>query len=135
MNKKPPLFWERVKNQARVLRRDALVMYLALRHPATPWYAKAVAALVVVYAVSPFDLIPDFIPVLGWLDDIIIVPLGVALVRRLIPDAVLSECRVQAISGVQVKALWKWLGGILMISLWLLAALWMGIWGWHWLGH
>ena len=109
-------------------------MYLALRHPATPWYAKALAALVVAYAVSPLDLIPDPVPVLGYLDDIILIPLGVLAVRRLIPPAVLAECRAQAAAGVQVGKAWKWAGGILIALLWLLCLAWIARWIWRWVG-
>ena len=76
---------ERLRQWARAVKRDVLVLYLAARDPRVPWYAKVVAACVVAYALSPIDLIPDFIPVLGYLDDVIIVPLGIILAMRLIP--------------------------------------------------
>lgn len=85
-----------LQQRARALKRDTLAVYLVARDPRTPWYARAVAAAVVAYALSPFDLIPDFIPILGWLDDVIIVPLGLALVLRLVPAQVLSDCRQAA---------------------------------------
>ena len=75
------------------LEREVRALLLACRDPRTPWYAKWLAVGVVAYALSPIDLIPDFIPVLGYLDDLVLIPLGVALVRRLIPAAVLEECR------------------------------------------
>ena len=78
---------------ARGLKRDAYAQYLACRDPRVPWYAKALAAAVVAYALSPIDLIPDVIPVLGYLDDLLLVPLGLALALRLIPAPVLAECR------------------------------------------
>lgn len=81
------------KEKARALKREALALNLACRDPRTPWYAKALGAAVLAYALSPIDLIPDFIPVLGWLDDLILVPLGVLAVRALIPAGVLAECR------------------------------------------
>lgn len=84
------------KRQARRLKRETYVLYLAMRDPRVPWYARALAVGVVAYAFSPIDLIPDFIPVLGYLDDLILVPLGVALVRKLIPQLVLAECRERA---------------------------------------
>ena len=87
---------EDIKKRARHLKREALVLYLAARHPGTPWYAKALAAGVAAYALSPIDLIPDFVPVLGYLDDLVIVPAGIALAIRFIPDDVLSECRREA---------------------------------------
>ncbi len=71
-------------------------MYLACRDPRTPWYAKVFAGAVVAYALSPIDLIPDFIPVVGYLDDLILVPLGIALAVKMIPDAVLVDCRARA---------------------------------------
>ena len=76
--------------------RDTYAVYLACRDPRTPWYAKAFAGGVVAYALSPIDLIPDFIPVLGYLDDLILVPLGIALALKMIPEPVLVECRARA---------------------------------------
>ena len=102
-----------------------LALYLAIRHPATPWYAKLLAAGVVVYALSPFDLIPDPIPVLGYLDDIVIVPLGVLAVRWMIPPTVLDQCRSHASTGVPINPAWKWLGAALIAALWLLCLFWL----------
>lgn len=124
---------QRLKDKTRGLRREVLAMYLALRHPATPWYAKLLAGLVVVYAVSPFDLIPDPIPILGYLDDIILVPLGVLAVRRMIPQSVLMECREKAAQGVQISARWKCVGGLLIATLWLLCAMGLAWIGWRWM--
>ncbi|WP_434131561.1 YkvA family protein [Methylocaldum sp. GT1BB] len=90
-----PLLIE-LKQRARRLKAEAFALYLAARHPGTPWYAKLLAAAIVAYAFSPVDLIPDFIPVLGYLDDLVLIPLGLALVIRLIPSAVLAECRSAA---------------------------------------
>jgi uncharacterized membrane protein YkvA (DUF1232 family) len=87
---------DRARSQAKRLKRDAYALYFVARDPRTPWYARALAAAVVAYALSPFDLIPDFVPVLGYLDDLVIVPLGIALVFRLVPRAVLAECRARA---------------------------------------
>lgn len=84
------------KRWAGRLKTETYALYLAYREPRVPWYAKLLAALVVGYAFSPIDLIPDSIPVLGYLDDLIVVPLGVALVVRMIPDDVLSESRQKA---------------------------------------
>ena len=84
------------KARARALKRDTYALYLACRDPRVPWYAKALAAAVVAYALSPIDLIPDFIPVLGYLDDLLLVPLGLALALRLIPAPVMAECRREA---------------------------------------
>jgi uncharacterized membrane protein YkvA (DUF1232 family) len=81
---------------ARQIKSEVYAIYLACRDPRTPWYAKMLAACVTGYAFSPVDLIPDFIPVLGYLDDLLLVPLGIALVRKLIPPDVLAECRRKA---------------------------------------
>jgi uncharacterized membrane protein YkvA (DUF1232 family) len=85
-----------IKIWARGLRRDAQAVYLAAHDPRVPWYAKALAIVVAGYALSPVDLIPDFIPVLGYIDDLIIVPLGVGLVVSLIPNEVMAEYRTKA---------------------------------------
>ena len=84
------------QQRARDLKRDVVAIALAVRDPRVPWYAKAVGACVVAYALSPIDLIPDFIPVLGYLDDLILVPLGIYLTLRLIPPAVLADARREA---------------------------------------
>lgn len=88
--------FETWRQRARQLKREVFALYYAYKHPRVPWYAKVVAACVVAYALSPIDLIPDPIPVLGYLDDLVILPLGIALVLRLIPEDVLAECRRQA---------------------------------------
>lgn len=87
---------ETVKRWARALRDQVYVLYLAARDPRTPWWAKLLAGVVAAYAMSPIDLIPDFIPVLGYLDDIILVPAGIWLALRAIPDDVIAECRERA---------------------------------------
>ena len=84
------------KHWARATKRDAHALYLAARDPRVPWYVKAIAIAVAVYALSPIDLIPDFVPVLGYLDDVIIVPAGIALVIRLIPPVIMAEHRALA---------------------------------------
>src|SRR5262249_4023388 len=86
----------RWKEWARTIRRDAHALYLAARDPRVPWYAKALAIAVAAYAASPIDLIPDFIPVIGYVDDLILVPLGIALVIKLIPAEIMAEHRALA---------------------------------------
>src|ERR1700737_1280635 len=86
----------RIKIWAQNLKRDSHAVYLASRDPRVPWYAKALAVAVAAHALSPIDLIPGFIPVVGYLDDLIIVPLGIWLVVSLIPDEVMAECRARA---------------------------------------
>jgi len=78
------------------LRQDALALYLAARHPRTPWYAKALAAFLAAYLLSPIDLIPDFVPVLGYLDDLVVLSLGLLIVVRIVPPDVMGECRQRA---------------------------------------
>jgi uncharacterized membrane protein YkvA (DUF1232 family) len=85
-----------LRDWARSIKRDAIALYLAARDPRTPWYAKALAIAVAGYALSPIDLIPDFIPVLGYLDDVILVPLGIWGVVKLIPPTVMTESRTKA---------------------------------------
>ena len=87
---------DRLKSLRKEIPLQSYALYLACRDPRTPWYAKALAAAVAAYAFSPIDLIPDFIPVLGYLDDLLIVPLGISLAIRLIPKEVLESCREHA---------------------------------------
>jgi uncharacterized membrane protein YkvA (DUF1232 family) len=89
--------WRRsLRSWAWTVRRDVRAVYLAARSPRTPWTARLVALIVVGYALSPIDLIPDFVPVLGYLDDLLLLPLGILLVIRLIPPDLLAECRAAA---------------------------------------
>ena len=87
---------EQFKNRVRELKREIHALYFAAKHPQTPWYAKLFVAAVVAYALSPIDLIPDFVPILGYLDDLILVPLGIAAAIKLIPPHVLAESRARA---------------------------------------
>ncbi len=87
---------QRLKRWARRIKLDVVALWLAARDPRTPWHAKATAAAVAAYALSPIDLIPDFIPVLGYLDDVVIVPLGIMLAVRLIPGPLMAEFRAEA---------------------------------------
>jgi uncharacterized membrane protein YkvA (DUF1232 family) len=93
--------FDRIKAWARTLKRDTYAVYLAARSPSTPWYVKALAAMVAAYAFSPIDLIPDFIPILGYLDDLILIPLGIWLVVSLIPEQAMAEYRAQASEAMQ----------------------------------
>jgi uncharacterized membrane protein YkvA (DUF1232 family) len=89
-------FIESSRAWARRIKRDGMTLWYAASHPATPWYAKALGLFVVGYALSPIDLIPDFIPVLGYLDDVILLPALIWLTIRMLPPAVLEECRAKA---------------------------------------
>jgi uncharacterized membrane protein YkvA (DUF1232 family) len=112
--------FSRLKHWARLARRDLHALYLAARDPRVPWHAKAVAAFVAAYAFSPIDLIPDFVPVLGYLDDLIIVPLGILLAVRLIPPHILAEHRATAELASQRPV--SKLGAAAIVSIWLLLA-------------
>ena len=114
---------ERMKAWAASLKRDVAALVIAVRDPRTPLLARALAALVVAYALSPIDLIPDFVPVLGYLDDLILVPLGLALVLRLIPPALMVEFRAEAV--VQPMSRLGWVGLAIVLMLWLGLALWL----------
>ncbi len=111
---------ERWRDHAEKLEQETYAIYLAYRDPRVPWYARIWAALVVAYALSPIDLIPDFIPVLGYLDDLILVPLGIALALKMIPAEVLAECRAKT------RATWEERrpsrGAAIVITIWLLLA-------------
>lgn len=120
------------KQKARELKIQVYALYLAHRDPRTPWYAKAFAALVVGYAFSPIDLIPDFIPVLGYLDDLILVPLGVKIALDLVPTEVMADAREKAhelsLSGKPVN----YVAGAIIVLFWvlllLLAVVYLGRW-------
>ena len=88
---------QKTKAWARAVKRDVVALWLAAREPRVPWFAKAVAGMVAAYALSPIDLIPDFIPVLGYMDDLLIVPLGIVIAVKLIPEPVMTELRAKAV--------------------------------------
>ena len=115
---------DRLKERARRLRRELYALYLAYRDPRTPWYARAVSALVVGYAFSPIDLIPDFIPLLGYLDDLILLPLGIYLALRLIPDDVMEEARAQARDAETGDKPVSRAAAIVIVLVWLLLFTW-----------
>src|SRR5512140_775191 len=110
----------RLKARARALKNEAFAVYLAARDPRTPWYAKALCFFVVAHTFSPIDLIPDFIPVLGYLVDLIITPGGLWLAVRLIPPEVLADARRQAaIETERVDAMGR-IGMVIVLSVWLI---------------
>jgi uncharacterized membrane protein YkvA (DUF1232 family) len=110
------------KQRARQLKSEVYALYLAYKDPRVPWYARVFAACVVGYAFSPIDLIPDPIPVLGYLDDLVLVPLGIALARKMIPPEVLAECRVEARSRLAEGKPTNWVAAGVVIAIWLLLA-------------
>ena len=111
---------DRLKNWSRVIKRDVHALYFASRDPRVPWYAKAAAGAVAAYALSPIDLIPDFIPVLGYLDDLVIVPLGIWIVVRLIPPDLMGEFRAEA-ARFEARPVSR-AGAIFIIAVWVAAA-------------
>ncbi|MDQ1081135.1 YkvA family protein [Pseudoroseomonas cervicalis] len=120
--------WRRIRDWARAIRRDVHALYLAARDPRTPWYARALALAIAAYALSPIDLIPDFIPVLGYLDEAILLPLAILLVIRLVPPALMQEHRAAALAagGRPVSRA----GAAAIIALWLAAAAALLCWLW-----
>lgn len=110
----------RLKGWARTVRRDVHALWLAARDPRTPWYARALAVAVAAYALSPIDLIPDFVPVLGYLDDAILVPLGILLAVRLVPPAVMEEHRAAAAAAAARPV--SRAGAAFVVALWIAAA-------------
>ena len=114
---------EKLKSRARALKNEAYAIYLAARDPRTPWYAKALIFFVVAHTYSPIDLIPDFIPVLGYLDDLIITPGGIWLAVRLIPAEVLEKARATvATQGIDRRV--GIMGAGIIVLIWILAIIW-----------
>ncbi len=116
----------KLKNYARTLKQNLFVLYLSYKDTRVPWYAKLIAICVVAYAFSPIDLIPDFIPVLGYLDDLIIVPLGISLALKLIPPYIIEENRDKAEEIRKEGKPKNWFVAALFILIWLLLAFWIG---------
>ena len=115
---------EKWKQRATALKTEVYALYLAYRNPRTPWHARLLAGIVVAYAFSPIDLIPDFIPVLGYLDDLLLVPLGVWLALKLIPPEVLAESRLKAQEALAAGKPVNWAAAAVIIAIWIaLAAL------------
>lgn len=117
-----------LRKRAAALKADSYALWLVARHPRTPWFAKLLAGVVVAYAFSPIDLIPDFIPVLGYLDDVILVPLGIALAVRLVPDDVVAECRAQAARDIDGEQPVSVVAGVIIVAVWVLLAGLFSVW-------
>ncbi|MDM9619763.1 DUF1232 domain-containing protein [Rhizobium sp. S96] len=115
----------KAKSWAKSLKRDIVALWLAARDDRVPWHAKAVAGAVAVYALSPVDLIPDFIPVLGYLDDLIIVPFGILLATRLIPPSVMADLRAQAAARLERPS--GRAGMIFILAVWACCIIYMGL--------
>lgn len=118
----------KIKNWAKQLKRQVYVLYFAYKDSRVPLFAKIFTACVVAYALSPIDLIPDFIPVLGYLDDIILIPLGIYFALKFIPKHILEECNFKAqklLNGQKPK---NWIAGTIIIVLWISVAIWLVLW-------
>lgn len=113
---------DRWKRRVASLKSETYALYLAYRDPRVPWHAKVFAALVVAYAFSPIDLIPDFVPVLGYLDDLVLVPLGIALSLKMIPAEVMADCRQRARVAAGQDRPTNRLAAAIIVAIWLLLA-------------
>lgn len=121
---------DRLRGWAKRIKRDGVTLWFAAQHPDVPWYAKALGVFVVTYALSPIDLIPDFIPVLGYVDDVILLPCLIWLAIRMIPSPVLAECRDRADQWMKTEGVkpTSRAGAVLIVAAWLGASLAV----WHW---
>ncbi len=126
---------ENFKSRVRYLKRETYALYLAARHPHTPWYAKLFVAGVVAYAFSPIDLIPDFVPVLGYLDDLILIPLGIIVAIKLVPPEVLAECRIRAQGATTNGKPVNQVAAVVIISIWVLLAALCVVWAYEAFRH
>ena len=120
----------RLINRARLLKRDIVTLWFAYRHPQMPLSAKIAAILIVAYAFSPIDLIPDFIPVLGYLDDLVLLPLGIWLALRLVPPPVLAQARTQAAAWLEARRPKprNWVAAAVFVTLWCVLAWLLWLW-------
>ena len=119
----------RLRKWARELKQQTLAVYFAARDPRTPWFARLLALAVAAYALSPIDLIPDFIPVLGYLDDLVIVPLGLMLVLRLVPPEVMTAARAKAADTVDRPT--SRVMAVVIVAIWIIAIGVTGLWVWQ----
>ena len=115
----------KIKAWAKNLKRQIFILYFAYQDERVPWYAKLFTICVVAYAFSPIDLIPDFIPILGYLDDVIIVPLGIMFALKMIPKNVLSNCEVKAEEMMKNGKPKNWIVGSLILLMWSLFIIWL----------
>ncbi|QWC23510.1 DUF1232 domain-containing protein [Bacillus haikouensis] len=116
---------QKIKAWAKKLKQQVLVLYLAYKDDRVPWYAKLFTACVVAYTLSPIDLIPDFIPVLGYLDDVILVPLGIMMALKMIPREVIAECEIKAEELMKKDKPKNWVAGTVVILIWVAVLLWI----------
>ncbi len=111
-----------LKNKADRLKAETWALCLAARDPRTPWYARLLVAGIAAYALSPIDLVPDFIPIIGYLDDLVLLPLGITLAIRCVPGKVMAQCRIQALADFEQGNRAGRIAGAVVILVWFLAA-------------
>ncbi|MGG3805236.1 YkvA family protein [Metabacillus fastidiosus] len=116
---------KKIKIWAKKLKRQIFVLYLAYKDERVPWYTKLFTVCVVAYVFSPIDLIPDFIPIIGYLDDVIIVPLGIMFALKMIPNEVILECEVKAEEIMKNGKPKNWVVGSLIILIWSIITFWI----------
>ncbi len=119
---------EKWKQRAKELKQELHAIYLACKDPRTPWYAKALATCIVGYALSPIDLIPDPIPILGYLDDFLLLSLGIVAVRKMIPLAILDECRKKAREASSQRKPRNWVAAGVIVGIWIVLVVLAFIW-------
>lgn len=120
LNKRFKIWFSTIKQKVKKIKKEIGALYLAYKRPDVPFYAKLVSILVVGYALSPIDLIPDFIPVLGYLDDLIIIPLSINFAIKLIPNDIMNECRQQSENIFNEGKPKNWVAGSIIICIWII---------------
>ncbi|KKK39099.1 hypothetical protein WQ57_04760 [Mesobacillus campisalis] len=116
--------FNKIKDWAKKLKRQIFILYYACKDERVPWYAKVFTGCIVAYAFSPIDLIPDFIPILGYLDEVILLPLGIMLALKMIPKDVLSDCEDKAEALMRNGKPKNWTGGLIILLIWCLITIW-----------
>lgn len=115
---------KKIKLWARNLKKQVYILYYSYKDDRVPWYAKLFAAFIVAYAFSPIDLVPDFIPILGYLDDVIIIPLGIMIALKMIPVSVIKDCEVKAEELMKKGKPKNWIVGSLILFIWAFIFIW-----------
>ncbi len=122
------ILFTKIKQQIKQLKSEIFTLYFAAHDHRTPWYAKLIVAAIVAYALSPIDLIPDFIPIIGYLDDLVLIPIGIVLAIKLIPHIVLIDSKVLALKAMENKKPVSWIAGAIIILIWVGLAIYCVMW-------